>query len=196
MECYIQIAQDLIDSGFKEIGDAFLNEGADFEDCYIVDIDRERFRELIEACPPDKSKKLLSPHTSSFATIVAYFNDQKVISKIVHDETSEMKPVLPAILAYMRELAGTANPIPSAPSVYDYGLVNDVEILFVDSEYSKGVQLADLLAGTVMRYFRDWKTDENAELFQHYDPLIRKLYSSGSLNLVMPIDQLNDWVNS
>lgn len=111
--------------------------------------------------PPDHNKRnkrvWMLPNLTSFANIYArvnrYFKCNLRGVHIVHDQQLEIEDILHLGKATVEALKHE-NKIPYTPHS-DYIFENSATFAFAHSHEGVGVQVADIVAGAVMRYFRD-----------------------------------------
>lgn len=107
---------------------------------------------------PDKSKKnkkiWILPNFSSFTNLYARLNKlhrRKLKGvKLIHDQQSHFDEILSNAKVAAEGLEGS----PFTPHS-DYKFIESAQLEFGISDKCIGVQCADIVAGTVMRYFRD-----------------------------------------
>lgn len=111
--------------------------------------------------PPDHNKHAkqvwMLPNLTSFTNIYArvnrYYGRHLEKVRLVHDQQLEVEPILRQGKALAEQLGRSAN-LPYTPHS-DYRFKETASIDFAQSHEAIGVQIADLVAGTTMRYFRD-----------------------------------------
>lgn len=111
--------------------------------------------------PPDHNKHAkqvwMLPNLTSFTNIYArvnrYYGRHLGKVRLVHDQQLEVEPILRQGKALAEQLGRTMN-LPYTPHS-DYRFKEMASIDFAQSHEAIGVQLADIVAGTSMRYFRD-----------------------------------------
>lgn len=111
--------------------------------------------------PPDLNKhaKLvwMLPNLTSFTNIYArmnrYYGRRLAGIRLVHDQQLEVENILRQGKMTAENL-GCFVDLPYTPQS-DYRFEEEASIEFAQSHDAIGVQLADIVAGTVMRYFRD-----------------------------------------
>lgn len=150
--------------------------------------------------PPDlnpRGKKVwLLPNLSSFTNIYARINlfrrrDMSGV-RFIHDQQLEVGQILELGMAAVEGLKDLG-PMPFTPHA-DYVVERAATLSFSTSHGELGVQLADVLSGTVMRYYRD-RLRAPAHLHPAVGRVVRTLQrqsdgaSGWGLNLVGP-DQL------
>ena len=195
-EFYIAMGCDLERCGRQEISDAFLEEFKEIEDSYFSESKQIEFSSFSEAYIPDKNRKIISPHTLSFPNIICRA-EEVPIEKITHDESTEMKPVIENIFDTLKKLSSDdIIHLSSLNPAGNYHIESGAEIEFLKSHESRFIQLSDLIAGTVMRYFRDRDTGHREDISCQYAELISQLCKYGLINLVVPVDKLENWRKS
>ena len=111
--------------------------------------------------PPDHNKRSkrvwMLPNLTSFTNIYARWNRYSKRNlngvHIVHDQQFEIEDIL-HLGKVTAESLTQANKLPYTPHS-DYAFENSATFTFAQSHEGVGVQLADIVAGAVMRYFRD-----------------------------------------
>lgn len=111
--------------------------------------------------PPDHNRRgkrvWMLPNLTSFTNIYARLNRYSKRNldgiHIVHDQQFEIEDILRLGKATAESLT-QANKLPYTPHS-DYIFENSATFTFTRSHEGVGVQLADIVAGAVMRYFRD-----------------------------------------
>ncbi|WP_343724240.1 DUF3800 domain-containing protein [Herbaspirillum huttiense] len=111
--------------------------------------------------PPDLNKHAkqvwMLPNLTSFMSIYArmnrYYGRRLTGIRLVHDQQLEVENILRQGKMTAENLTHSVD-LPYTPQS-DYRFEEEVSIEFAQSHEAIGVQLADVVAGTVMRYFRD-----------------------------------------
>ncbi len=111
--------------------------------------------------PPDLNKHSkqvwmlpnLTSFTSIYARINRYYGRRLSGIRLVHDQQLEVENILRQGKMTAENL-GRSVGLPYTPQS-DYQFEEEASIEFTQSHEAIGVQLADIVAGTVMRYFRD-----------------------------------------
>jgi hypothetical protein len=143
--------------------------------------------------PPDNSKRAkkiwLLPNFSAFTNIYARINKyhRQHINGVtlVHDQQLQ----LDEILKDAKRSTETVGSIEFTP-YSDYSFTESAVLEFSGSNECIGIQCADLLAGTVMRYFRD--THNGGFIPKDIGPVMNKLLSGSDamhgfgINQVVP----------
>lgn len=134
--------------------------------------------------PPDYNKRSkrvwMLPNLTSFTNIYARLNrySERNLNgiHIVHDQQLEIEDILHLGKATAESLT-QASKLPYTPNS-DYVFENAATFTFAQSHEGVGVQLADIVAGAVMRYFRDYRhsapetilTQAVKRLIANFDP--------------------------
>lgn len=111
--------------------------------------------------PPDLNKHAkqvwMLPNLTSFTSIYArmnrYYSRRLAGIRLVHDQQLEVENILRQGKMTAENLSHSVD-LPYTPQS-DYRFEEEASIEFAQSHEAIGVQLADIVAGTVMRYFRD-----------------------------------------
>lgn len=137
---------------------------------HMVEVAEAEYREMLESDnkawlrfrpPPDLNKHgrevWMLPNQTSFANIYArvnlYYGRNLAKVRLIHDQQFEVEPILLSTKERAEHLAATAT-LPYTPHS-DYRFKEIASIDFAQSHEEIGVQLADIVAGMTMRYFRD-----------------------------------------
>lgn len=111
--------------------------------------------------PPDHNRHAkqvwMLPNLTSFTNIYArvnrYYGRHLGKVRLVHDQQLEVEPILRQGKALAEQLGSTMNRPYTPHSDYQFKEAGSID--FAQSHEAIGVQLADIVAGTTMRYFRD-----------------------------------------
>ena len=148
--------------------------------------------------PPDYNKHnkcvWMLPNLTSFTNIYARLNlfygrNLKGV-RIVHDQQLEVEDILrlgKATAEGLRE----ADSIPYTPHS-DFLFAETASFEFAQSHEATGIQLADVVAGTVMRYFRD---SPRTVIDPDLDRVMRKLIGESDGLTGYGINQVVPWCN-
>ena len=140
----------------------------------MVDVAENRYRELkVERSeawllflpPPDLNKHAkhvwMLPNLTSFTNIYArmnrYYEGRLDTIRIVHDQQFEVEGILRHSKKLLENL-GSSMDLPHTPGS-DYRFSEGATMEFSHSHKLLGLQLADVLAGATMRFFRDVRTE-------------------------------------
>lgn len=146
--------------------------------------------------PPDVSKRekhvWMLPNLTSFTNIYArmnlYYGRRLAGIRLVHDQQLEVEGILRQGKTALESLCSSMN-IPYTPQS-DYRFEEAASIDFAQSHEAIGVQLADIVAGTTMRFFRD--SDAGTPISSELREAMMRLISEGDertgygLNQVVP----------
>lgn len=133
--------------------------------------------------PPDLNKHAkqvwMLPNLTSFTSIYArmnrYYSRRLAGIRLVHDQQLEVENILRQGKMTAENLSHTVD-LPYTPQS-DYRFEEEASIEFAQSHEAIGVQLADIVAGTVMRYFRD--TDAGTPVSSELREAIMRLIDEG-----------------
>jgi hypothetical protein len=171
----------------------------------MVEVVEAEYRELSDAQsepwlrflpPPDLNKHSkqvwMLPNLTSFTSIYArmnrYYGRRLTGIRLVHDQQFEVESILRQGKATAERLGRTMD-LPYTPQS-DYRFEEEASIDFTQSHEAIGVQLADIVAGATMRFFRD--TDAGTSVSRELREAIMRLISEGDertgygLNQVVP----------
>jgi len=95
----------------------------------------------------------LTSFTSIYARMNRYYSRRLAGIRLVHDQQLELESILRRGKMTVESLSHSVD-LPYTPQS-DYRFEEDASIEFAHSHEAIGLQLADIVAGTVMRYFRD-----------------------------------------
>ncbi|MDY0956250.1 DUF3800 domain-containing protein [Stenotrophomonas rhizophila] len=146
--------------------------------------------------PPDQNKRhktvWMLPNLTSFTNIYArinrYYGRGLRQIKLIHDQQLELEDIL-RNGKISAESLGKGTALPFAPSS-DYCFDEQAALHFAHSHEERGIQLADVVAGATMRFFRD--AQSGAPIAAEIKDALRKLISAGDerrglgLNQVVP----------
>ncbi|HEP9943544.1 TPA: DUF3800 domain-containing protein [Pseudomonas aeruginosa] len=146
--------------------------------------------------PPDVNKHAkqvwMLPNLTSFTSIYArmnrYYGRRLAGIRLVHDQQFEVESILRRGKAAAENLSSTMD-LPYTPQS-DYRFEEEASIDFAQSHEAIGVQLADIVAGATMRFFRD--TDAGTPISNELREAMMRLISEGDertgygLNQVVP----------
>lgn len=146
--------------------------------------------------PPDVNKHAkqvwMLPNLTSFTSIYArmnrYYGRRLAGIRLVHDQQFEVESILRQGKAAAENLSSTMD-LPYTPQS-DYRFEEEASIDFAQSHEAIGVQLADIVAGATMRFFRD--TDAGTPISNELREAMMRLISEGDertgygLNQVVP----------
>ncbi|WP_341524126.1 DUF3800 domain-containing protein [Pseudomonas sp. G.S.17] len=133
--------------------------------------------------PPDINKHAkqvwMLPNLTSFSNIYArmnnYFSRRLLGIRLVHDQQLEVENILLQGKLLAENLSPTID-LPYTPHS-DYRFEEEASIEFAQSHEVVGLQLADIVAGTVMRFFRD--TDSGAPVSGDLREAVMRLIDEG-----------------
>ena len=133
--------------------------------------------------PPDLNKHAkqvwMLPNLTSFTSIYArmnrYYSRRLAGIRLVHDQQLEVENILRQGKMTAENLSRSMD-LPYIPQS-DYRFEEEASIEFAQSHEAIGVQLADIVAGTVMRYFRD--TDAGTPVSSELREAMMRLIDEG-----------------
>lgn len=133
--------------------------------------------------PPDLNKHAkqvwMLPNLTSFTSIYArmnrYYGRRLARIRLVHDQQLEVENILRQGKVTAENLSRSVD-LPYTPQS-DYRFEEEASIEFAQSHEAIGVQLADIVAGTVMRYFRD--TDAGTPVSSELRTAMMRLIDEG-----------------
>lgn len=133
--------------------------------------------------PPDLNKHAkqvwMLPNLTSFTSIYArvnrYYSRRLTGIRLVHDQQLEVENILRQGKMTAENLSRSMD-LPYTPQS-DYRFEEEASIEFAQSHEAIGVQLADIVAGTVMRYFRD--TDAGTPVSSELREAMMRLIDEG-----------------
>ncbi|ADU34880.1 DUF3800 domain-containing protein [Variovorax paradoxus] len=119
--------------------------------------------------PPDDNKRGLPvwmlPNLGSLTHIYARINQSRKQDlssvRLIHDEQHHFDAILFIAKRQAEAMAAQANKV-YAPHA-DFRFVESAELVFARSQDHVGLQLADMLAGFVMRYMRDYASGRSVQ---------------------------------
>ena len=172
---------------------------------HMVEVAETEYRELNDAqgepwrrfLPPPALNKhskqvWMLPNLTSFTSIYArmnrYYERRLAGIRLVHDQQFELESILRQGKTTAEHLGSTMG-LPYTPQS-DYRFEEEAGIDFAHSHETIGVQLADIVAGSTMRFFRD--TDAGTSVSHELREAIMRLISEGDertgygLNQVVP----------
>jgi len=137
---------------------------------HMINAARDEYKEILKSDseahrrflpPPDLNKKnkevWMLPQLTSFTNIYArvnrFYNGKLKEIHIIHDEQLEVEDILRRGKALSESLS-MKDQLPYTPGA-NFIFEESATFEFAKSHEQIGIQLADVLAGTVMRYFRD-----------------------------------------
>lgn len=175
-------------------GVAHMVEVAEAEYCELCDSQSESWLRFLP--PPDLNKHAkqvwMLPNLTSFTSIYArmnrYYGRRLAGIRLVHDQQFEVESILRQGKATAEHLGSTME-LPYTPQS-DYQFEEEAALEFSQSHETVGVQLADVVAGATMRFFRDM--DAGASVSPELHGAIMRLISEGDertgygLNQVVP----------
>jgi hypothetical protein len=140
---------------------------------------------------PDESKKnkkiWMLPNLSSFTNLYARLNKlhggKLKEVRLIHDQQSHFDEILRNAKFMAEGLEGN----PFTPHS-DYKFIENAQLEFGISDKCLGVQCADIVAGTVMRYFRD--TAKEIAIPPEIDEVMRKFLDGQELRTGFGINQV------
>lgn len=148
--------------------------------------------------PPDHNKHnkrvWMLPNLTSFTNVYArlnlYYGRKLKGVRIVHDQQLEVEDIL-CLGKATAEAQREADSIPYTPHS-DFVFAETASFEFAQSHEAIGIQLADVVAGTVMRYFRD---SPHTVIDPDLDRVIRRLISESDGLTGYGINQVVPWCN-
>lgn len=172
---------------------------------HMVEVAEAEYHELSEAQlapwlhflpPPDLNKHSkhvwmlpnLTSFTSIYARINLYFKRRLAGIRLVHDQQFEVERILCEGKAIAEQLGSTAD-LPYTPQS-DHHFEEVAALDFSQSHEAVGVQIADVVAGATMRFFRD--LDVSTSIAPELREAMMRLISEGDertgsgLNQVVP----------
>ena len=172
---------------------------------HMVEVAETEYRELSDAQgepwrrflpPPDLNKHSkqvwMLPNLTSFTNIYArmnrYYGRRLAGIRLVHDQQFEVESILRQGKATAEHLGSTMD-LPYTPQS-DYRFEEEASIDFAQSHQAIGLQLADIVAGATMRFFRD--TDAGTSVSRELEEAIMRMIAEGDertgygLNQVVP----------
>lgn len=144
--------------------------------------------------PPDLNKfnkhVWMLPNLSSFTNIYARINlfRQKRLAdvRLVHDQQLELDDILRTTKLAAESMRDALGQVFTPHSDYMFNEVASLE--FVDSRRSPGVQVADAVAGTLMRFYRD-RLRETTSAWSKAEPAVRRLVRESSAATGVGVNQ-------
>jgi len=148
--------------------------------------------------PPDHNKHnkrvWMLPNLTSFTNVYArlnlYYGRKLKGVRIVHDQQLEVEDIL-CLGKATAEALREADSIPYAPHS-DFVFAETASFEFAQSHEAIGIQLADIVAGTVMRYFRD---SPHTVIDPDLDRVMRMLIGKSDELTGYGINQVVPWCN-
>ncbi len=133
--------------------------------------------------PPDVNKRAkhvwMLPNLTSFTSIYArmnlYYGRRLAGIRLVHDQQLEVESILRQGKAAAESLSSCMD-LPYTPQS-DYRFEEAASIDFAQSHEAIGVQLADIVAGATMRFFRD--SDAGTPIASELREAMMRLVSEG-----------------
>ncbi|NWD64359.1 DUF3800 domain-containing protein [Pseudomonas sp. IPO3774] len=117
----------------------------------------------------------LTSFTSIYARMNRYYSRRLAGIRLVHDQQLEVENILRQGKMTAENLSRSMD-LPYIPQS-DYRFEEEASIEFAQSHEAIGVQLADIVAGTVMRYFRD--TDAGTPVSSELREAMMRLIDEG-----------------
>lgn len=117
----------------------------------------------------------LTSFTSIYARVNRYYSRRLTGIRLVHDRQLEVENILRQGKMTAENLSRSMD-LPYTPQS-DYRFGEEASIEFAQSHEAIGVQLADIVAGTVMRYFRD--TDAGTPVSSELREAMMRLIDEG-----------------
>lgn len=178
---------DVLISHFNEINEVTLKNNVELtKKDYFAAKEKSSEQALKNFFPiPDKNPKNrlihLLPNYNAFTNLIG--RTQKFVEdftkeqdfSIIHDEQKQFDVIFEKALLLMKEADSdsvTRNTKIALKGTFN--LNENISLTFVDSKTNISVQVADLLAGFVMRFWSDFKNGNNANV-EKYLPLMRKI---------------------
>lgn len=150
---------------------------------------------------PDKNKRnklvWMLPNLTSFTSIYARINkylDGKIADvRLVHDVQLEYENILRDTKG-LAETLGRSGSLPEIPHA-NYQFSESSSLEFAVSHESLGIQMADLIAGAVMRFCRARKLGDESQMSDHIQTLGALLWVTDGntglgVNQVVPADEV------
>jgi hypothetical protein len=126
--------------------------------------------------------KVNKHHNSDLSEVIFYHDKQDHFDDILHFSTEEVKK---------------SEPSRSIDPTVDFNIKGKISLEFPDSKTSSGVQLADVLAGFISRYVRDFLYEESDidEIYHEIFSQLKTSYSNKNnfgVNFVLPMSRRNE----
>ncbi|MBR8147379.1 DUF3800 domain-containing protein [Burkholderia vietnamiensis] len=194
---FFDLLKDCVSTHTHEVAQGMASQVEESKDDFRLMIEQEGEQAYKRFLPaPDTGKRdqkvWLLPHFSSFTNIYArinlYLSGNLTDRKIFHDEQAHFDEIIK--FAKMQMEAADMERFSYKPPFADYNITEPATLFFKASPESPGIQLADIVAGSAMRwYWAHLQSEKDSELLdQAMDLLIQHSDRTKGigLNMVVP----------